>query len=417
MTAELPALPERADIVIIGGGMVGLSLAILLSRACPTLSLVVIEAHGLRVGEDLAQPSFDARCTALSESSRVVFARLGLWERLAPRVATINRVHVSDRGRPGVTRLDASEQGLEGLGYVVENRVLGKCLMAAASECANLRIAAPLRVTELLPVADGMVIVAGEQRCFAGLAVVAEGADSATLTQLGIHTQVTDYGQSALIANIGLARPHGGVAYERFTDQGPLALLPLPDSPDGARAALIWTLTPERAAQLVQAPEKDFLDALQERFGYRAGHFVRRGLCSTYPLRLCVAEEQVRRHLAVVGNAAHFLHPVAGQGFNLALRDVARLAEVIVAGVRSGRAVGDLDVLENYLAGQAGDQWRTILFSDSLPRTFAAGGAVPTLRNVGLIGLDLVPGLRTEFARFGAGLFTRAAQLPVPHGG
>lgn len=412
MTLDPATLPERTDVAIVGGGMVGLSLALLLARSCPELSVVVIEAHAFSLAGDLEQPSFDARCTAVSESSRAVFEHIGVWARLASLVAPITTVHVSDRGKPGITRLEAAEQGLEGLGFVVENRVLGQVLMAAVSDCPAIRIVAPLRVERLVPDAKGMVIESGDQRCLASLAVVAEGAGSTTLEQLGIHTRVTDYGQSALIANIGLERPHAGVAYERFTDQGPLALLPLPDAGGEHRAALVWTLPPTQAQELASAPEEVFLAALQERFGYRAGTFVRRGQCSTYSLRLSVAEEQVRRHLAVVGNAAHFLHPVAGQGFNLALRDVARLVEAVVAGWRRDLAPGDLAVLEDYLSGQEGDQWQTILFSDSLPRTFATGGALPALRSIGLITLDLVPALRTEFARFGAGLAVRAARLP-----
>lgn len=407
------ALPEHADIAIIGGGMVGLSLALLLARGCPELRVLVIEAFPLKAGDDdHRQPSFDARSTALSQSSRTLLEQIGLWPALADRVAPIDTIHVSDRGKVGATRLVAREQGLPGLGYVVENRVLGNALIDALNGCASVSVAAPVRVAGLVPEADAMVVNAEGAGCRVGLAVVAEGAGSATLERLGIHTRVTDYGQSALIANIALADPHGGVAYERFTDQGPMALLPLPDAAGEHRAALVWTLPPEEADALVAAPEADFLAALQARFGHRAGIFRRRGACAVYPLRLAVAEEQVRQRLAVVGNAAHFLHPVAGQGFNLALRDVARLAEAIVRGARRRLAPGDLAVLEAYLAGQEADQQRTILFSDSLPRVFAARGAVPVaLRNAGLITLDLVPGLRGEFARFGAGLLQRAARL------
>lgn len=407
MTIE--ALPEKTDVAIAGGGMVGLSLALLLARACPELSILVLEAHplpGTDSGEFAFPPSFDARSTALSPSSRALFEQLSLWPSLEAAAAAIETIQVSDRGRPGATRLHAAEEGFPALGYVIENRCLGHILLQAVREYPNIRLLAPARVDHLRPGARGMGLVVGEDCCRASLAVIADGARSPLLSRLGIETEVTDYGQTALIANVALARPHDGIAYERFTERGPMALLPLPPVDTQSRAALVWTLPPEEAARLQGLPDQDFLPILSEHFGARAGQFQRSGERVLYPLALAVAREQVRHHLVVAGNAAHFLHPVAGQGFNLALRDIAVLAEVLIS-EHGRRGLGDLSLLERYLARQRGDQRRTILFSDALPRIFAARDW-PTVaaRNAGLIAMDLLPGLRGEFARFGAGLVT-----------
>lgn len=408
-------LPETADIAIVGGGMVGLSLALLLAKQAPLAEILLIEAlplHGFAT-DAILPPSFDARSTALAESSRRIFENAGLWPLLESGVCAIKTIHVSDRGHPGATRMAAAESGLDGLGYVVENRQLGGALMAAVAERNNIRVLSPARVDRLAPMAEGMNVVVDGGGCRVALAVVADGANSSLLQQLGIHSQCRDYGQSALIANVALAQPHQGVAYERFTDEGPMALLPLPNVGSEHRAALVWTLPPHRAAELMLAEEAVFIDALHHRFGFRAGQIIHCGERSSYPLKLMVAEEQIRSHLAVVGNAAHFLHPVAGQGFNLALRDVAKLAEMVGWAVRAGKNPGSLPVLERYLEAQERDQRNTIGFSHSLPALFGNGAAPGiAMRNLGLMMLDLVPPARKEFARFGAGLTYSAAKFP-----
>jgi ubiquinone biosynthesis UbiH/UbiF/VisC/COQ6 family hydroxylase len=287
-------------------------------------------------------------------------------------------------------------------------------LYAALKGCDNVSLIAPARVQRLRPVADGMELLVGDRVCRAALVVVADGANSTLLQSLGVHTHIKDYQQTALIANVALTEAHGGMAYERFTDEGPIALLPLLDAGREHRAALVWTLTPERAAELMATPDADFVAELHRRFGFRAGAFQRIGSRHCYPLKLMVAEEQVRSQLVVAGNAAHFLHPVAGQGFNLALRDVARLAEFVLAAVAEGKAPGDLALLESYLAAQQADQENTILFSHSLPALFGQSALAPAaLRNVGLIAMDLIGPLRQEFARFGAGLLAPGMKLRV----
>ena len=414
MTAG-PALPQSVDVAIVGGGMVGLSLALLLARANAGLRIGVFEARPVTLGDDCDwPPSFDARSTALSESTREIFAGAGLWSDLAAHAAAIETIHVSDRSHAGATRLEAREAGVAALGHVVENRLLGRVLLAAVDACPGVKLIAPVNVERLRPAADGMVLHCGEQRCRAGLAVVADGAGSALLPTLGIHTRVTDYRQAAVIANVGLARPHTGVAYERFTDSGPAALLPLPPAAGEQRAALVWTAAPDVAAELVACDEDMFLRRLHERFGFRAGRFYRCGERTSYPLQLSVAEEQVRRHLVVMGNAAHYLHPVAGQGFNLAMRDVARLCESVTHSCRRGAGPGELAALQDYIAAQQVDQRNTIGFSHYLPAIFGRPDrGTAALRSAGLIALDLVPPLRRQFARFGAGLEYPASKLPL----
>jgi ubiquinone biosynthesis UbiH/UbiF/VisC/COQ6 family hydroxylase len=242
------------------------------------------------------------------------------------------------------------------------------------------------------------------------LLVIADGANSQTAQKLGIHSDQQPYGQQAIIANIGLEEAHNGVAYERFTDQGPMAMLPLPDFDGRPRCALVWTQPPGRAAELMAATDDDFLKALQESFGYRMGMLQKVGERVAYPLALTTASEQVRLNIVVLGNAAHSLHPVAGQGFNLSLQDVATLADVLGKAKATGADFSSLETLEDYQQLQLADQQNTLMFSDNLPKLFAQPSAVVALgRNSGLVIMDLLPSLRSRFAKFGMGMANKEA--------
>src|SRR5690606_38985354 len=230
------------------------------------------------------------------------------------------------------------------------------------------------------------------------LVVVADGVESAVRKSLGIETQTREYGQTAIITNVEFSEPHLCVAFERFTDEGPIALLPLGESSHANRSALVWTLPDHKADEILAATDDEFLLQLQHRFGFRAGRFTRVAKRFAYPLRLVLAEEQIRSNIVLLGNAAHFLHPVAGQGFNLALRDCACLVETLGAALAKNQAPGDLSVLENYRAAQALDQQVTIEFSDKLVRLFS-NDHLPliALRHLGLLSLDFFPLLKDQF--------------------
>jgi 2-octaprenyl-6-methoxyphenol hydroxylase len=246
----------------------------------------------------------------------------------------------------------------------------------------------------------------------AGLLLVADGAASGLREQLGVAVSEKPYQQHALVANIAFAEPHCGCAFERFTDEGPLAILPLLASRDGEqRGALVWTLPPARAAHLQDCPPEEFLAVLQQRFGYRLGRMLQVGERHEYPLSLVQSTEQVRHGIVVMGNAAHALHPVAGQGFNLALRDVSELGQVLAQGLAEGLPLGDLALLQRYQRRQQSDQQRTIAFSDRVPALFMHADPLLGLgRDLALAGLDFLPGLKREFVRHAAGVAAGAGQ-------
>lgn len=399
----------ETDIAVIGGGLVGASLAALLPQEYRVMVLESFppQAYG-QPGN--YQPSYDARSTVLSWGTCVILREAGIWQGLLPCAQPIETIHVSDRNRWGSTLLRHQEEGLPALGYVIDNTRIGHVLLEFLRQKANVDYCTPATVSVVKPVADGVELRSvsnGEDILIhARLLVVADGARSPTCESLGIHTDTADYGQTGIIANLATSEPHRNIAYERFTESGPMALLPLMDSgQEKNRSALVWTLPASEAKKLMATSDGDFLSQLQERFGSRQGSFLKVGKRHAYPLVLSCAAEQVRQHIVVLGNAAHSLHPVAGQGFNLAMRDVAALCQVLKKTLVNGDPPGDISMLQGYLDCRKNDQLATTLFSDRLPSIFASKQSMLTVaRGVGLLGIDLLPAIKTPFVRFAAGM-------------
>ena len=407
------------DIVIAGGGMVGASLALQLSHhSQQQLRILVVENFPIATEADAIpnyHSTFDARTTALSYSSQLILQPLGVWPMLQQHFTSIDRIHVSERGRLGSTTLRPDDVNWPALGYVIENAWLGSVLLSALREKNNIEFLAPATVKNISPQQQGVKLTieqdASEKIINAQLAVIADGANSGLREQLGIAAKVHSYQQTALIANVSFTKAHNGCAYERFTDQGPIALLPLNDSELGQpRAALVWSLPNTEAQYLCDCDQQEFLHRLQQRFGHRQGEFIRVGDRFSYPLTLIEAEEQVRSGIVVMGNAAHSLHPVAGQGFNLALRDCARLTQIVVKAYQNKQALGELVLLQSYQQQQQFDQQKTITFSDQLPTLFTRDQwPLSLLRGVGLGVLDIAPLLKTQFIHHAAGVHDGAA--------
>jgi len=391
----------RCDVAIAGGGMVGLSLAAALAKL--PLEVVVIEPVTAEADE---QPSFDSRTTALSTGSRRVLEGIDAWTAIAGQATPIRRIHVSERGVFGTATLTAAEQGVASLGYTIENRLLGKALREGVAAFPRLRIR-HARVVELQPGGDAVRLStdAGEIH-EARLVVAADGAQSAVRAALGIEAGVSDYGQHAIVAHVDTARFHDYTAYERFTPDGLLAVLPIVEG----RSAVVWTLAPESARRVLALDDRAFLVGLQEAFGLRLGRFTRVGRRQSYPLALTRAERLTAPRAAILGNAAQALHPVAGQGFNLALRDVAMLAELI-AGAEGGDP-GAAPLLERYAAWRAPDRDAVIRFTDSLVRGFGLPLApIRHVRGGALLAFDLLRPVKHEFARRTMGLAGRQPRL------
>jgi 2-octaprenyl-6-methoxyphenol hydroxylase len=367
------------DVAIVGGGPVGATVAAL--AAPGGLSVAVFEAR--------SAPSGDRRTLALSHASRERLEEAGAWP--AASATPILSIHISQRGGPGRTLLDAHEQGLPALGYTVPHAALEAALAARlAAAGIAVRYGAACASLKLEPEAARIALSTGEE-IEARLVVVADGGTSASRIP-GIAFAEKDYGQQAVVGAVHVDRPHGGRAYERFTPEGPLALLPV-----GERYALVWTASPAKAAELLVLEEPAFLAALQAAFGDRAGRFTGIEGRGAFALRLRTINTPIALRTAIVGNAAQALHPIAGQGLNLGLRDASALADLLRAA--QPVEVGSARMLDAYREARRRDASRGIAFTDFLVGAFADGRRIPTWgRGLALAALDLFPPARRLLA-------------------
>lgn len=415
----------QPHVAIVGGGMVGVTLAIMLDQAFDTnVKLSLIEKfplpftnHSAKDSEQKAQqkplqqpllqpilqPSFDARSTALSASSVDILNQLGLWAELKPQAHAINDIHISDQGHYGSTLLHAHDYDVDALGYVIENSVLGHGLMARLQQ-TSVACIAPATVSHCQMKKQGAVLTLDAEKTrktiTADVVIIADGVDSPLRQSLGIDSEKTPYQQSAIIANVALNCPHNGIAYERFTEQGPLALLPLNDFDGQPRASVVWTRDTDNVDEVMALNDQDFIAQLQQCFGYRADHIAHVGQRHCYPLTLVQAKEQVRSNIVVLGNAAHFLHPVAGQGFNLSLRDSEVLVDVLAQAVKQQQAIGHYSVLQQYEQRREKDQQLTIGLTHMLVNLFSSKKlSLSVVRQLGLLSLHAVPSMKKTLAK------------------
>ena len=391
------------DVLIIGGGLVGASLACALENS--EHSVRIVEAFPL---ESEMQPSYDDRTVALSWGSRCIFEGMHIWGAMAESVEPIRTIHISDKGHFGATRLRHYEEHVEALGYVAENRVLGDVLYHRLQQNSRLGLHCPAELVDLDQQGDRVIATiresSKESEISARLLVAADGVISHVRSLLHIGSSVQDYGQCAVIANVTPGIRHDNIAYERFTDTGPIAFLPMTRN----RCSVVWTVPENQAAELMRLDDDEFLRQLQQRFGFRLGQLNKAGKRHVYPLKLIESTQVVRNRVVIVGNAAHSIHPVAGQGFNLALRDIAILTDLIA----SAEDAGDSKLLQSYIEHREDDARRVYRFTDGLVKIFSNNNTpLGHLRAAGLVAVGLIPPLRHQLARQSMGIGGRSSEL------
>jgi 2-octaprenyl-6-methoxyphenol hydroxylase len=399
---------QACDIAIVGGGLAGASLAVALASL--GYDIKVIEAVAYKAA---GQPSYDDRTLALSHSSRRILAGIGLWDMLEADATPIRKIYITELNRPGRVLLDAAELGLAAYGHVVEAHRFGVAVTRKLEQVKNIEVISPASVTiiKMGGSTNKLHLESGgtESALEARLVVAADGANSFIRNHLQIPTEFRDYGQTAVICNITPEIAHAGRAFECLTETGPFAVLPH----TGDRCGLVWSVASEHAQEILDLDDETFLTRAQQRFGSnKLGDFIQVGRRTAYPLKLARAKEDIRERLVILGNAAHAIHPIGAQGFNLALRDAAVLAEVLADDYEDDP--GEAGLLQQYSRWRRQDQRGTIATSDGMTRLFAHPSMLAAgLRTGGLIAHALLPSLRRKSAIKAMGYRGRVPRLAL----
>jgi 2-octaprenyl-6-methoxyphenol hydroxylase len=400
----------QQQVIIVGGGMVGLSLALMLAKSNIAVKLLEAVKYPNYDDENLApyHSSFDARNTALSRRSVQIYQKLGLWDALQQHATPILQVHITEQGSFGKARLVAEQEKVESFGQVIENAWLGRVLLTQVRQQPLIELIDGVQVTSLTQDADQVQIEAmrnGEyiHSLKSKLVIAADGRDSFCRQAIGVGVDEHDYDQVAIVTTVQTSKPHQQVGFERFSALGPLALLPLPGE---YRRSVVWPVKKGTEAEwLGEENDQHFLDALQETYGDRAGKFEKTGKRFSYPLSQVLAHKQAVGRVVLMGNAAHTIHPVAGQGFNLCLRDADVLVRFLMEQLAKSDDIGAPENLLAYEQARLTDQQRVIKFCDSVVRGFSNQNPIlKLLRNTGLIAFDVIPGVKPLVANYAMGL-------------
>jgi len=400
----------QQQVIIVGGGMVGLSLALMLAKSNIAVKLLEAVKYPNYDDENGApyHSSFDARNTALSRRSVQIYQKLGLWEALQQYATPILQVHITEQGSFGKARLVAEQEKVESFGQVIENAWLGRVLLTQVRQQPLIELIDGVQVTSLTQDADQVQIEAmrnGEyiHSLKSKLVIAADGRDSFCRQAIGVGVDEHDYDQVAIVTTVQTSKPHQQVGFERFSALGPLALLPLPGE---YRRSVVWPVKKGTEAEwLGEENDQHFLDALQETYGDRAGKFEKTGKRFSYPLAQVLAHKQAVGRVVLMGNAAHTIHPVAGQGFNLCLRDADVLVRFLMEQLAKSDDIGAPENLVAYEQSRLKDQQRVIKFCDSVVRGFSNQNPIlKLLRNTGLIAFDVIPGVKPLVANYAMGL-------------
>nr|WP_267460123.1 FAD-dependent monooxygenase [Acinetobacter sp. Colony158] len=389
--------------------MVGLSLALMLAKQNIAVQLLEAIRYPNYEDDQLApyHSSFDARNTALSRRSVMIYQQLGLWDALQQHATPILQVHITEQGSFGKARLVAEQEKVESFGQVIENAWLGRVLLTQVRQQALIELIDGVEVTSLEQDQQQVTIRAlRDQETLelqTQLLIAADGRDSFCRQAIGVGIDVHDYDQVAIVTAVQTSKPHQHVGFERFSALGPLALLPLPGE---YRRSVVWPVKKGTEAEwLGEENDQHFLDALQQTYGDRAGKFEKTGKRFSYPLSQVLAHKQAVGRVVLMGNAAHTIHPVAGQGFNLCLRDADVLVRFLTQHLTQSDDIGDPENLLAYEQSRLKDQQRVIKFCDSVVRGFSNQNPVlKLLRNTGLVAFDVVPGIKPLVANYAMGL-------------